>query len=133
MERKTYVLDTSALLAWIQNEPGSESVSDCLAGVCFLSSVNFAELATKLVDLNHAEPDRICNQMHIMGVRIMSFDESSASASAALRPITRNKGLSLGDRACLALAQQLSAEVITADSAWTALDLPLAITNIRDH
>jgi ribonuclease VapC len=131
METKTYVLDTSALLAWIQGEAGSDKVSECLTSPCVLSAVNLAELATKLVDSNHVRPDRISSQLRTLGVRIASFDEPQALAAGILRSITRSKGLSLGDRACLALAQQLSAEVITADSAWMALDLPLSITNIR--
>jgi PIN domain nuclease of toxin-antitoxin system len=68
-----------------------------------------------------------------MGLQIVSFDETQALLSGSLRTVTRARGLSLGDRACLALAQHLNAEVVTADNAWTRLDLSLTITNIRQH
>ncbi|MDP2284652.1 MAG: type II toxin-antitoxin system VapC family toxin [Pseudohongiella sp.] len=133
MEVKTYVLDTSALLAWMQNEPGSDALSDYLTSSCYLSTVNLAELVSKLVDLNHAGPEKIAGQLRAMGLQIVSFDETQALLSGSLRTVTRARGLSLGDRACLALAQHLNAEVVTADNAWTRLELPLTITNIRQH
>ncbi len=133
MDAKTYVLDTSALLAWMQSGPGSDAVSGYLASQCFLSAVNLAELVSKLIDLNHAGPEKIPGQLRAMGLQIVSFDDTQALISGALRAVTRARGLSLGDRACLALAQQLNAEVVTADNAWTGLDLSLTITNIRHH
>lgn len=131
MESTTKVLDTSALLAWIQNEPGGNYVEYHLSDNCILSTVNLAELATKLVDSHHAYPEKIGQQLRTLGVKLVPLTEEQAITAGILRKTTRAKGLSLGDRACLALAQQLNAEVLTTDQAWLELELNITITNIR--
>ncbi|MFZ1106612.1 MAG: PIN domain-containing protein [Hyphomicrobiaceae bacterium] len=62
---------------------------------------------------------------------IVPFDEELARQTGALRPATRSLGLSLGDRACLALAQRERLPVLTADRSWAKLDLGIAITMVR--
>jgi ribonuclease VapC len=127
----TYVLDTSALLAWIQGEPGGEFVSSKLSENCAFSSVNLAELVTKLADENHRDPHNIGQQLRTLGIEIVTFTETQGVNAGLLRKQTRSKGLSLGDRACLALAHELKAEVLTTDKAWKKLELPLSIIDIR--
>ena len=64
-------------------------------------------------------------------VIVVPFDARQAIIASDLRPSTRHLGLSLGDRACLALANSLGAPVMTADRAWAALDVGISITVIR--
>ena len=117
-----YVLDASALLALIQNEPGSAVVDALLEDhECVASSVNVAEVGSKLADKGLA-PDEWRRLLHQMDVQAIDFDVEQASTSALLRPTTRELGLSLGDRACLALARGMRATAVTADRAWADLD-----------
>lgn len=126
-----YVLDTSALLAWIQGEPGGDYVANLLTQECKLSAVNLAELVTKLLDNNHSAPQNLGLQLRTLGIEICVFNETQAISSGMLRKQTRAKGLSLGDRACLSLAKELQAVVLTGDKAWKELDLPIEILDIR--
>jgi len=113
-----HVLDASALLALMQAEPGSEVVEALLdEGDCVISAVNLAEVAAKLVDHGLA-PARLGEVLQQSNVAPVDFDAEQAATSAALRPLTREAGLSLGDRACLALARGLQAKAVTADRAW---------------
>jgi ribonuclease VapC len=114
------VLDASAVLAVIFDEPGSERVAAHLPGA-LISAVNAAEVMTKLVDLGM--PDETVNAIFEgLQLTILPFETAHARASARLRPQTRAAGLSLGDRACLAVAGQRDAPVLTTDRAWSRLD-----------
>lgn len=126
-----YVLDASALLAWIQGEPGGDYVASLLTQECKLSAVNLAELVTKLLDNNHTAPQNLGQQLRTLGIEICAFNEAQAIASGILRKQTRAKGLSLGDRACLSLAMELQAVVLTSDKVWKELNLPIEIVDIR--
>ena len=126
-----YVLDTSALLAWIQGEPGGDYVASLLTQECKLSAVNLTELVTKLLDNNHTAPQNLGQQLRTLGIEICAFNEAQAISAGLLRKQTRAKGLSLGDRACLSLAMELQAVVLTGDKAWKELNLPIEIVDIR--
>jgi len=126
-----YVLDASALLAWIQGEPGGDYVASLLTQDCRLSAVNLTELVTKLLDNNHTAPQNLGQQLRTLGIEICAFNEAQAISSGMLRKQTRAKGLSLGDRACLSLAMELHAVVLTSDKAWKELNLPIEIVDIR--
>ena len=126
-----YVLDTSALLAWIQGEQGGDYVASLLTQDCKLSAVNLTELVTKLFDNNHTAPQNLGQQLRTLGIEICAFNEAQAISSGMLRKQTRAKGLSLGDRACLSLAMELHAVVLTSDKAWKELNLPIEIVDIR--
>jgi len=126
-----YVLDASALLAWIQGEPGGDYVASLLTQDCKLSAVNLAELVTKLIDNNHTAPQNLGQQLRTLGIEICAFNEAQAISSGMLRKQTRAKGLSLGDRACLSLAMELQAVVLTSDKAWKELNLPIEIVDVR--
>jgi ribonuclease VapC len=127
----TYVLDTSALLAWILREPGGDATAALLAQTCRLSAVNLSELVAKLLDSNHQSPQLIGQQLRTLGIDIVPFSETQAITAGLLREQSRALGLSLGDRACLALAIEHNAIVLTADQIWQSLSLPIEIINIR--
>jgi ribonuclease VapC len=129
---KKIVLDTSALLAWIHQEPGGELVAEALKSDCYLSNVNLIELATKLIDQQYKHADQIGEKLRALNINLVDLSERQATTAAMLRKITINKGLSLGDRACLALAIELDAKVLTTDKIWTELKLSIDIINIRN-
>ncbi len=113
-----HVLDSSALLAVSKGERGAEFVIELINSQdCVISSVNMAEVATRLLDLGLPahELQRAVTQF---GVDVIDFNQEQALACAALRPATKSAGLSLGDRACLALAKLMGGVAVTADQAW---------------
>jgi len=117
-----HVLDASALLALMQAEPGSELIEALLEdGDCVISAVNLAEVGGKLVE-NGLHPDRLPEVLRQSGLQAVDFDTEQALACVALRPLTRAAGLSLGDRACLALARALGGHAVTADRAWADVE-----------
>jgi len=110
------VLDASAVLALIFGEQGAAEVAAVLPGACF-GLVNLAEVISKLCE--HGMPAEIGhNAVRSLGVRLMPFTEEQAQLTGALRQATRTAGLSLGDRACLALGRVTGGLILTADSAW---------------
>lgn len=123
------VLDASAIIALLRDEPGRELVAASLAGG-ILSVVNAAEVLTWAVDRG-APIGQAESSLDALDLRVVPFDRDIAVAAAALRPATRKLGLSLGDRACLALAQALGVPALTADRAWLALDLGIEVRTIR--
>lgn len=123
------VLDASALLAVFLREAGGEHVRPLL-GRAAMISVNYCEVASRLFDLGAAEAS-VTAALSMYQLEVVSFDAGLALDAAALRPLTRHLGLSLGDRACLALAKRLQLPAMTADRAWAQLDLGIAIEVIR--
>jgi PIN domain nuclease of toxin-antitoxin system len=123
------VLDASALIALLRGEPGSALVEKRLAAAV-LGTVNLAEVVSKLIKGGMPENLAI-SIMTSLGLRIIDFNEELAQMSARLAEDTKHLGLSLGDRACLALAQQLKLCVLTADSSWTKLQLDIDVKLIR--
>jgi ribonuclease VapC len=118
------VLDASAVLALLQNEAGAERVADLLSGAA-MSAVNLSEVVAKLTD--HGMPaDDVREALDGLPLDVHAFDREAAFAAGELRRITRGAGLSLGDRACLALAARLGAAALTADRAWAALATDIA-------
>jgi len=115
------VLDASAVLALLNREPGGERVERYLAeGV--MSAVNAAEVLSKLVDAGLTLGEAR-ESLSLLGFRILGFELRDAEAVAALRTRTKSKGLSLGDRACLALGLRLEAVVVTAERSWAGLKI----------
>lgn len=123
------VLDASALMALIRGEASAERVAAALPEA-IISSVNQAEVQTKLVA---AGLEEALAWWHISEVGCISvpFGEDHARIAGGLVRVTRSLGLSLGDRACLALAIQRKATVYTTDQAWKGLDLGVEIEVIR--
>ena len=125
----TAVLDASAVLAVLRREPGHQSVAEQLDGAV-ISAVNWSEVLQK--GLARGWPASATEALRSTGVEVVAFTVQHAARAAELWPITSAGGLSLGDRACLALAAATPAGVaLTADRAWGALDLPVAVQIIR--
>lgn len=123
------VLDASAVLALLQHEPGRDEVIRHLRGA-YLSTVNLAEVLAKMADYG-VPLDEAGRRLKPLPLHLVPLDAPQAQASAALRPLTRAHGLSLGDRACLALAQTVQGTVLTTERAWADLDLGITIRRIR--
>src|SRR5215210_3779135 len=123
------VIDSSVLLAILLQESGSEVAITLSAGAS-ISAVNLAEVASRIVDKG-AAPEIVGNAVEALSIVVASFGGDDALTAGALRNETRQVGLSLGDRACLALARRLGAIVYTADRRWAELDLCLRIELIR--
>ena len=115
------VLDASALLALVHGEEGAEVVGASIPGAQ-ISAVNLAEVVGKLADVGMPAAE-----IHValagLGLRVVDFDETLAFAAGLLRPVTRSAGLSLGDRACLALAAATKLPALTADRSWAEVVL----------
>lgn len=124
------VLDASAILAYLYDEPGKSHVAQLLAGDCAASAVNLAEVAAKLTDQGMPPPS-IWQAIDDLQLAIDPFALDAALASAALRTRTRPAGLSLGDRACLELGERLGVPVVTTDRVWTTLDLQVPVILAR--
>ncbi|MYE81074.1 MAG: type II toxin-antitoxin system VapC family toxin [Gammaproteobacteria bacterium] len=123
------VYASSAVLAILLDEPGARRAAETLDhGV--LSAVNASEVVARLIDQG-AKDDDAGGALQGLDLAIRPFDESLAVAAGLLRRSTRRRGLSLGDRACLALALRERAPVLTADRAWTELELDVEVELIR--
>jgi PIN domain nuclease of toxin-antitoxin system len=123
------VLDASALLALLNMEPGCRVVEETVPGAA-ISAVNLAEVVSKLSERGMSEA-LVRTAVGGLGLDVRGFDEETAYAAGALRPATRALGLSLGDRACLALGLSLSAPVLTTDRSWKNLKVGAKIRVIR--
>lgn len=129
-----WVFDASALLAWLQDERGKERVTAALAEGANMSAVNWAETLSKLTDGGKSTEDTVSDLSRRGLFKSLAFHpltEEAALEVARLRPVTRAAGLSLGDRACLALARTLKLPVLTADRTWTKLHVGVKIESIR--
>jgi PIN domain nuclease of toxin-antitoxin system len=123
------VLDASALLAFLQNEPGADKVEAVLTRSC-ISAVNLAEALSKLVQ--YGKPlDAVTYQIDRLRLPVIPFDAGEAKIVASLWPSTRASGLSLGDRARLALGLRLGVPVLTAERAWATLKIGVDVGVIR--
>lgn len=123
------MLDSSAALAMIFGEAGSETAGAALAGAA-ISAVNLAEMAAKLHE-SGAPAEEVSVLLAPFIAITEPFDKDQAIATGALRPKTRAAGLSLGDRACLTLAAQRGGPALTADRAWTKVDAGVEVKLIR--
>ena len=131
----TSVLDASALLAYLQDEPGADLVAEVLIQGAALSAVNWAEVLSKLAERGQ-DPNVVVAQLTEQGlldkaILVYPLDETLARVIARLYPQTRSLGLSLGDRACLALALSLGLPAFTADRNWGSLNLGCTVIEIR--
>lgn len=124
------VLDASAVLALVRDEPGAEVVMEALPG-SGMSTANLAEVVGKLVDLDF-DPSALPDLLTAAGVAIEALSAGDAVLAGALRSVDGGQALSLGDRCCLALAMRgTPAVAVTADRAWADLDLPVEVRLVR--
>lgn len=125
------VLDASAVLALLERERGDEFVRSALdEGNAFISTVNVTEVLTKLMQ-HGLSADDADDDLESLNLERIPFSLSSAVRAAALSATTKRFGLSLGDRACLALAIELGHRAITTDRAWGQLDLSVPVVLAR--
>lgn len=130
-----HVLDASALLAYLSDESGAAVIEEHLQTATCMSAVNWGEIVSKTFDQGK-NPDQLDVLLKRRGstggkIQIYPFILEDARTIGQLRLVTKNLGLSLGDRACLALALRLDIPVLTADRSWMNLTFPLEIKVIR--
>ena len=123
------VLDASALLAYLQDEPGGERVRDVLAD-SVMSSVNWAEVIGKARD-ERVDTRGLREDLASLGLALEPFSAEQGEIAGRLKERTRRLGFSLGDRACLALGSDRGETVYTADRAWLHLELGVDVEAIR--
>jgi ribonuclease VapC len=123
------VLDASALLALLNAEEGSDLVLGFLAH-SVMSTVNLAEVVTRLSVLGMPEGE-IREALTVLGLEVIPFDEEQAFQAGLISAVTQPLSLSLGDRACLALALTTQSTALTADRAWIDLDIGVEIKLVR--
>ena len=117
-----WVLDASALLALLNREPGHGRVADVLVEGAMMSTANLSEVVAKLADSGLTEAE-ICEAIDPLGIDYAAFDEEGALLVGMLRATSQEVGLSLGDRACVALGNLSGLPVLTSELAWNDLDL----------
>jgi len=128
------VLDASALLALLRDEPGADRVAEAIVPGALISSVNWAEVLSRLVDLGGDVQAIGASALPPAGdgtVEVVPFDGLQAREVARLRSKTRSLGLSLADRAALGLARLKGLPVLTSDRAWRSLHVSVRIEVIR--
>jgi ribonuclease VapC len=124
------VLDASAILAVISGEPGAEKLTPDLLARAAGSAVNLAEVQTKLVSRGWTSAQAWEDATSPVR-EVLPFDEEQARIAGDLVTQTRHLGLSLGDRACLALGIALKVPVYTAEKAWKKVKWGVQIHIIR--
>lgn len=116
------LLDTSALLASLFQETGSDDVDEALKRGVAMSTVNVAEMAARLHQDGWSAKE-VADVIDDLGIELIPFDGDTALLSGQYRPETKRLGLGLGDRACLATARMSKLPVLTADRDWNKLRL----------
>lgn len=129
------VLDASALLAHLRDEPGADVVAEAIASGAVISTVNLAEVFSRVADQG-GDPAKLAAELTQSGlldgaITVEPFTAADAIDAGRLRPLTRDAGLSLGDRACLALARRLDAPALTADTDWQGVAHGVELRPIR--
>jgi PIN domain nuclease of toxin-antitoxin system len=125
----TAVLDASAVVALAHGETGAETIEPLVDGSC-ISTVSWSEVARVCLAVDR-DPDALRAVLVDAGCRTIEFTVDDATLAARLWESTRNAGLSLADRACLALATRLEAPALTADRAWAGLDVGVEVIVVR--
>jgi PIN domain nuclease of toxin-antitoxin system len=124
-----HVIDASALLAILNQESGAEQWTDAVIdGV--MSAVNLSEVIARLADAAMPEED-IRKVIEPLDLEVAPFDSHQAWTAGLLRSATKAAGLSLGDRACLALGRTMKLPVLTADQAWKSLRVGVQVKLLR--
>ncbi|MCE2731557.1 MAG: type II toxin-antitoxin system VapC family toxin [Rickettsiaceae bacterium] len=124
------ILDASALITLLSEEKGHEVVASILPK-SIMSSVNVAEVAKFLIEKRGLSKEEVSNIIHSLIEKIMPFDTKLALTSSDIISQTKSLGLSLGDRACLALAISTGYTVYSSDRIWSQLELDCKIVVIR--
>lgn len=122
------LLDASAILAYLHDEPGAEIVDAALYGAseCFVTAANHAEIIGRCLDRGVAV-EIVETLLGELGYRVLELSAADGAQAGLLRPLTRRWGLSLGDRLCLAAARRRQLPILTADLPWLELAAPLGL------
>lgn len=123
------VVDSSPIIALLRSEDGGHDLATRVDEAA-ISAVNYCEVVARMADIGIAEPIWRSG-LDSLRLEVVPFDRPMSEQAGLLRRQTRHFGLSLGDRACLALAMARGAPVLTADRAWAGLDIGLDIQLIR--
>mgnify|MGYP002716529053 CR=1 FL=1 len=123
------VLDASALLCLLNDEPGADQVVEALTR-CVIGTTNLAEVVSKLRERG-LPLDEVREALGGLHLDVRPLSPAQALIIGDLRPSTKQLGLSLGDRACLALAIDLNAEMFTTDGDLASVDVGISITHLR--
>jgi PIN domain nuclease of toxin-antitoxin system len=123
------MLDASALLAFVNGEPGGDAVP-VATGEAMMSAVNFAESISVMISQGMTE-STVREQLASLALEVVDFDRSCAEATGFMIQKTRPLGLSLGDRACLAVARDKQIPALTGDRSWSRVDLGVKVNFIR--
>jgi ribonuclease VapC len=124
------VLDASSLLAFFRDELGADLVRMAMLSGASISTVNYAEVLTRLAERGGSIATLV-RRIEEAGIPPNLLTEGDAEAAASLLSTTRYLGLSLGDRACLALGLRMGRPVLTADRAWATLAVGVEVRLIR--
>ena len=125
----SFVVDSSAVIALLKNEPGAEKVADCLSS-CYISTVNYTEVVTYFVRQGIDEKT-INESLSHLRFQVIPFDKEQAFAAGILEKHSKAFGLSLGDRCCLTLASLRQLPALTGDQAWRHLQDVVSIEFFR--
>lgn len=120
------VLDASALLALLRNEPGAAQVADAIASAR-MSSVNYAEVVSHFIRAG-MPADQVDAMLQPLPMNVVAAGRALATIAGGLRAATAEAGLSLGDRFCLALAQRDGLPALTADKQWRTVADAVGVT-----
>ncbi|MFK5986272.1 MAG: type II toxin-antitoxin system VapC family toxin [Pseudomonadota bacterium] len=123
------VIDASALLAWLHNEPGSDVVEEQL-DQSIISAINWSEVVQKALSKD-IEVDGMKEDIEALGVKIEAVNVSTAELASYIWLENKKLGLSIADRICLALAQEKKLTVLTADKEWTKVITDIKVQLIR--
>ncbi len=123
------VLDASALLALLNREPGHEEVARAVPRAA-IGAINLSEVVAKLSESGMPE-EIIREALEGLALEVHAFGRDLAYEAGPLRPVTKPKGLSLGDRACLALGRHLNLPVFTTDRTWEGLEVGVEVRLLR--
>jgi ribonuclease VapC len=119
------------VLALLHEEPGADAVEAALDGAVVMSTVNLSEVLQK-AEQHGVDTEGLEFDLQALGVRLYPFDVGSAREAADLWPVTKPGGLSLGDRACLALARALGGVAVTTDAGWGTIEgLDVSVEVVR--
>ncbi|MFM8454123.1 MAG: type II toxin-antitoxin system VapC family toxin [Gammaproteobacteria bacterium] len=116
------VLDASVILALLNSEPGAKK-AESLIPKSIVSAVNVSEVSAELNSKLNIEISECKNILRTLCSEVYDFDFEQAILCSELKKQTKKQGLSLGDRACIALGIHLNLPIYTADKVWMQLDL----------
>jgi len=130
----TSVLDASAVMALLHDEEGSSAVVEAIAAGTTICVVNWAEVLSKVAGEGD-DPEQVASRLSVTGEEVVIWIEALTAADCMevgrMRPVTKAQGLSLADRACLALAERLGVPALTTDREWARADVAAEVQLIR--